>query len=184
MELDRADVVIIGGGVTGLSAGWFLARAGVNVVVVEKGTIGWEASGRNGGCIAYHRGPSPRGLLGYEEVRLWRTLETELGYPCEYVPGNIAVCLGEYADVDNDSWGGKNWEEMVSESNRRNRMGWRSEVLDAKTMKEMFPAINPNVVGGLYDPDAGHANPQRTVQAYAWALQDNGGRIHQHTTAT
>ena len=48
-EVDGAAVVIVGGGVTGLSAGWWLARAGVEVVVLEKGVVGWEASGRNGG---------------------------------------------------------------------------------------------------------------------------------------
>ena len=40
-----ASVVIIGGGVTGLSAGWWLAREGVDVLVLERGTVGWEASG-------------------------------------------------------------------------------------------------------------------------------------------
>src|SRR5258705_5277849 len=44
-----AAVVIIGGGVTGLSAGWWLARSGVDVLVLEKNIVGWEASGRNGG---------------------------------------------------------------------------------------------------------------------------------------
>ena len=168
-QIDGAEVVIVGGGVTGLCTGWNLARAGVSVLIVEKGVIGCEASSRNGGIIAYHRGPSPKGLMGYEEVRQWRTLEEELGYPCEYTPGEIAICLGDHADGD-DAWGGRNWDEMVAESERRNAMGWRSEVLDAETMRELVPIINPNVVGGLYDPDAGHANPQRTVQAYAWAF--------------
>ena len=182
-QIDSADVVIVGGGVTGLCSGWNLARAGVDVLVIEKGVIGYEASSRNGGIIAYHRGATPKGLLGYEEVRQWRNLEEELGYPCEYVPGEIAVCMGEHGDVES-SWGGGNWDEMVADSERRNAMGWRSEVLDNKTMREVVPAINPNVVGGLYDPDAGQANPQRTVQAYAWALRDHGGRIMQHTTVT
>ena len=43
------DVVIVGGGFTGLSAAYHLARDGVSVVVVEANTIGWGASGRNGG---------------------------------------------------------------------------------------------------------------------------------------
>src|SRR2546430_16981550 len=44
-----AAVVIVGGGVTGLSAGWWLARSGLDVLVLEKSIVGWEASGRNGG---------------------------------------------------------------------------------------------------------------------------------------
>ncbi len=39
-------------------------------------------------------------------------------------------------------------------------------------------------MGGIFWPRGGHANPQRTVQAYAWALQDQGGRIYQNATVT
>ena len=50
MKLDSAEVAIIGGGVSGLSSAYFLANAGVNVVVLEKGLIGGEASARTGGA--------------------------------------------------------------------------------------------------------------------------------------
>ena len=48
-ESVRADVAIIGGGYTGLSAALHLAEAGVDVVVLEAERVGWGASGRNGG---------------------------------------------------------------------------------------------------------------------------------------
>jgi len=47
----RADVCVIGGGFTGLSAALHLARAGAKVVLVESQTVGFAASGRNGGQI-------------------------------------------------------------------------------------------------------------------------------------
>ena len=46
---DKADVAVIGGGFTGLSAALTLAKQGVKVVVLEAETIGWGASSRNGG---------------------------------------------------------------------------------------------------------------------------------------
>ena len=52
MPIENADVVVIGGGVSGLSSAYFLAKAGLDVVVVEKGVVGGEASGRNGGMIS------------------------------------------------------------------------------------------------------------------------------------
>ena len=172
-HLDGADVVIIGAGVTGLAAAWFLARAGVDTVVVEKGVVGYEASSRNGGICAYHRGVKGGGPMGYEETRLWHTLEEELGYPCEFVRGTVAAALD---DVD--------MEHIKTGAARDNSLGWRTEILDSQTVREWVPIISPEIRGGWYDPDAGHANPQRTVQAYAWAVEDHGGRIYQHTKAT
>ena len=172
-EIDGAQVVVIGGGATGLSSAWFMARAGADVVVIDKGVVGWEASGRNGGIVAYHRDPTPKGLMGFEEVRLWETLDAELGYPTEFSQGSVRVALDE-----------ETWDEMQSSHSLARKMGWRPELLSPAEVQELVPIVNPGLTGGWYDPDAGQANPQRTVQAYAWAFQDLGGRIYQHTTAT
>src|ERR1700704_737135 len=85
-----AAVVIVGGGVTRLSAGWWLPRAGVVVLVLEKSIVGWEASGRNGGGAAHVYSP-----LGLEEQRLWPQMDELLGYPTEYQPFRIGVALSE-----------------------------------------------------------------------------------------
>jgi sarcosine oxidase subunit beta len=172
-QVDGAEVVIIGAGVTGLASAWFLAKSGVDVIVIEKGVIGYEASSRNGGICAYHRGVEPKGLMGYEETKLWHNLEEELGYPLEFVRGNIGVALDE-----------DDFELVKRGVERTNSLGWRTEVMDADTIKKHMPIVSPTVAGGRYDPDSGHANPQRTVQAYAWAAQDHGARIYQHTQAT
>src|SRR5256712_7868746 len=163
-----AAVVIIGGGVTGLSAGWWLARAGVDVLVLERGSIGWEASGRNGGGATHVYSP-----LGLEEQRLWPQMDALLGYPTEHAPHRIKVALSE----DQLALYRRN-AEIAAER------GFRSEPLDPKQLRELVPIVGDDIVGGFYLHFGGHANPQRTVQAYAWALQDHGGRVLQHTTVT
>src|SRR5258707_15235704 len=85
-----AAVVIIGGGVTGLSAGWWLARSGVDVLVLEKGIVGWEASGRNGGGATHVYSP-----FGLEEQRLCPHMDELLGYPTDHHPYRIGIALSE-----------------------------------------------------------------------------------------
>jgi sarcosine oxidase subunit beta len=163
-----ASVVIVGGGVTGLSAGWWLARGGVDVLVLEAGIVGWEASGRNGGGATHVYSP-----LGLEEQRLWPQMDALLGYPTEHAPHRIKVALSD--------------EQLAlyqTNAAIAAARGFRTEPLDPKQLRELVPIVGDNAVGGLYLHFGGHANPQRTVQAYAWALQDLGGRIRQHSPAT
>lgn len=163
-----ASIIIVGAGVTGLSAGWWLARAGADVLVLEKGIVGWEASGRNGGGATHVYSP-----LGLEEQRLWPQMDALLGYPTEYAPHRIKVALsGEQLALYQ-----RNAEIAAAR-------GFRYEPLDSKQLRELVPIVTDTALGALYLRFGGHANPQRTVQAYAWALQDLGGRISQHTTVT
>jgi sarcosine oxidase subunit beta len=162
-----AGVIVVGGGVTGLSAAWWLARQGVDVLLVEKGIVGWEASGRNGGGCTHPQSP-----LFLEEQRLWPQMDQLLGYPTEWRPYRMRVALDE-ADFERFA----PWIDMIR------RQGLKAERLDSREVLELCPLASEANLGGWFH-DGGHANPQRTAQAYAWALQDLGGRILQHTTVT
>ncbi len=161
-------VVVIGGGVTGLSAAWWLARAGMGVTVLEKGIVGWEASGRNGGGCSHHFSP-----LFAEEQRLWPLMDGLLGYPTEFqrTRGRLAFSAEQMELY------GRAMENGA-------RAGFETEVLDPRQAREMALFAGDNVHGGYFYRFGGHANPHRTVQAYAWALQDLGGRILQHTVVS
>ena len=168
MAIKGASVVIVGGGVTGLSAGWQLARAGCDVLVLDKGVVGWEASGRNGGGASHYHSP-----LFAEEQRLWPQMDELLGYPTEYRRERVIVALTE-AHL-------KHYHYMAA---MFNELGYTAEHLDAQQALEMAPLVSDQCLGGIHLQFGGHANPQRTVQAYAWALQDHGGRILQHAPVT
>ena len=173
-ELDHGEVVVIGAGVSGLSAGWWLAKAGVDVIVLDKGVVGWEASGRNGGGFASWVEWSPsKARMGLLTLDLWQTLDEELGYPTEFTYGIMGVTF--------DEEGVEAQRESYETDIRR---GVDVQLLDLPAIKEMAPLISDEILGGIFWPTGGHANPQRTVQAYAWALQDLGGRIYQNATVT
>lgn len=162
---NRASVVVLGGGVTGLSSAWWLARSGVDVLLLDKGIVGWEASGRNGGgCTHYNS------ALFHEEQRLWPMMDELLGYPTEYRRERIIFTTSErYLE---------NYFRMGEEIGAH---GYAWEKLDGRDVRERVPLAGDTALGGIHVHVGGHANPQRTVQAYAWALQDLGGRIRQHT---
>ncbi len=173
MKLDGAEVVIVGAGVTGLSTAWWLAKSGVDVVVVEKGVLGYEASSRNGGVVSHRGFEPPVQPVAAESERLWPHMDEELGYPTEFSPGLLEIVVNE-----------EEHQFVLSAAEEWGTMGIEIEWVDAETVKEMVPLITPKVVGAGYCGTDGHANPQRTVRAYAWAFKDHGGRIHQHTKVT
>ena len=166
--MNGADVVIVGGGVTGLSAGWWLARSGVKVTVLDKGIVGWEASGRNGGGASHYQSP-----LFDEEHRLWPQMDELLGYPTEHCRERIIIAMTE-----------RQWEQYRFVAERHHRLGHPVDLLDIKQVQDAVPLAGDKCFGGVHYRFGGHANPQRTVQAYAWALQDLGGTIVQHSPVT
>ena len=167
-NIKGASVVVIGGGVTGLSAAFWLADAGVDVLVIEKGIVGFEASGRNGGGCSHHHSP-----LFAEEQRLWPLMDELLGYPTEFSANRIRISLSE-----------KQAKLYTRAVNNARKQGFQVDELDAKQVRDLVPLSGENVYAGHYYHFGGHANPHRTVQAYAWATRDRGGRVMQNTTVT
>ena len=172
--MDGAEVVIVGAGVTGLSTAWWLAKSGVDVVVVDKGVVGYEASSRNGGDTVNRANEPPVYPLAAESLRIWPVLADEIGYPTEFYAGSVHVSVDEEAF------------EMQKKTRHRmeEKFGIESKILDAQEIRELLPMVGDNAVGGSISPSSGHANPQRSVQAYAWGAQDHGARIYQHTRVT
>jgi sarcosine oxidase subunit beta len=164
---DGFSVIVIGGGVTGLSTAWWLARSGVDVLVLDKGVVGWEASGRNGGGASHYHSP-----LFHEEQRLWPQMDELLGYTTEYRRERVIFATTDYHL--------ENYRRMADIGRG---LGYQVDDLDPQQVREFVPLAGDNVTGGIHLRYGGQANPQRTVQAYAWAVQDLGGRIWQHTPA-
>ena len=160
-----ASVVVIGAGATGLSTGWWLARGGVDVLVIDRGLVGWGASGRNGGGCSHHFSP-----LFVEEQRLWPQMDALLGYPTEFQPKRIRIAFDD-----------RQLELYGRAVRNAAHQGFGSTLLDAKQLRKMVPLVGDEAVGGYFYDFGGHANPHRTVQAYAWAMQDHGGRVLQET---
>ena len=149
MDTRGASVIVIGGGATGLSTAWWLARDGIDVMVLDKGLVAWEASGRNGGGCSHHFSP-----LFQEEQRLWPQMDELLGYPTEFSPGRIRIARSpeQFALY------------QLGPANAAHQ-GFRTELLDGAQIAELVPLAGPDCYAGHLYRWGGHANPHRTVQA-------------------
>lgn len=180
----KADVAIIGGGYTGLSAALHLAEAGVDVVLLEGERIGWGASGRNGGQLHTGQRRDQDWLeerLGLDDARkLWdlaedakglvKDLIQRHGIACDWRPGLIET-VHKQRLVD---------DERAYVDKLRDRYGYAPvEWLDRGQLAEAIGT--DGYFGGRRDMGAGHLDPLKFARGLAAAAAKAGARIHEGT---
>lgn len=159
MMKNIADVIIIGGGVVGCAAAYYLAKRGIKDVIVLEAdkSIGHGGSSRNGGGVR-QSGRDVRELpyAMYAVNNMWPTLSEELGVDVEYYQkGNLRLGKTE-AHM-------KKLNELASNARA---LGLNMEVVDGKTVKEICPYLSDEIIGASWCPTDGHANPMLTTLAY------------------
>ena len=169
----QADVVVIGGGITGCSTAFHLARRGVRVVLLEKGEIASEQSGRAWGFVR-QQGRHPAELpLARVASALWEELPTELGADLEFVRGGILALAETQADVARLEEGAR----VAAENGLSTRMVTAGEI------REIIPELAGPWRAGLYTPDDAHAEPEAATRAFARAAERRGAILCTHTPA-
>ncbi|MBO0662869.1 FAD-binding oxidoreductase [Jiella sp. MQZ9-1] len=168
LDLPQAvDVVVIGGGIIGVSTALELAERGVSVALCEKGGIAQEQSSRNWGWVRISRRDPREVPLMAESLRIWEDLDRRVGRPTGYTRAGIVFCCENDTDVQNYS----NWTRHLEP--------WQIEarMLDSTEFAAMFPEAQLPVKGALYTPADGRAEPQLAAPAIAEAARDKGATI-------
>ncbi len=162
----RADVVIIGGGIIGISAALFLARQGVSVVLCEKGRLAGEQSSRNWGWVRKTGRDLREVPLIIESLRLWREFERE-GIETGFRECGV-LYVGE-TDADLARFQG--WLDMVQPY----QMG--SRLIEGTELAAHLPGATRSYRGALFTATDGRAEPQKAVPAIAAAARAAGAVI-------
>lgn len=162
-----ADALIIGGGIIGCSAAWFLARRGMFVVLCEKGRIAGEQSGRNWGWVR-QQGRAPQELpMMQESLRIWRTLAEQAGEDIGFRQGGCLYLARDAAELaEFAEWLGTAREYRLD-----------SRLLTAAELTEVLAGAAGRWVGALYTASDGRAEPNRAVAAIARAARRAGAHI-------
>ncbi|MBN1104107.1 MAG: FAD-dependent oxidoreductase [Deltaproteobacteria bacterium] len=173
------DAVIVGGGVHGLAAAYFLARDHSirRVAVMERRYIGYGGSGRNT-AIARSNQRSKENLPLYDEgLRMWPELTRELDFNLMFANiGNLNLAHSE-AEVAG--------LKMITATGQV--MGVRSQFLSPAECKKLIPLLDITqrprfpVMGGMYHPPGGTVRHDAVVWALAGGADRLGVHIHQGT---
>jgi glycine/D-amino acid oxidase-like deaminating enzyme len=163
----KADIVIIGGGIVGVSTAWFLAKQGIDVCLCEKGYIAGEQSGRNWGWVR-QQGRDPRELpMMIESIRIFSEFKTETGEDVGFKRGGCLFTANRDKDMDEfHAWAkiGKEYE-------------LDTRVIDATELSSLVEGATPNWYGAMYTSSDGRAEPHLAAPAIARVAERAGAKI-------
>jgi glycine/D-amino acid oxidase-like deaminating enzyme len=163
------DVAVIGGGIVGCSAAYFLAREGLRVAVFEKGRIAGEQSGRNWGWVR-QQGRSPVELpLMMRSLRLWLELREEWG-DIGFRQGGSLYLAEDAAQLA----GLEAWLSVAREH------GLDTRILGGQALAAVLRTDGRRWSGALYTASDARAEPSRAAPAIARAAQRRGAQIFSH----
>jgi sarcosine oxidase subunit beta len=170
---EKADIVIIGGGVMGCAIAYNLAKEGLKPVVIEKSDIGGEASGSNGGGVRQSARNLKEMLLAMESIQIYGQLHEELGMDVEYVrEGNLRLCTSE-----------EELEAMRQAVENQKKVGLELEMLDRKQVLEINPHVGEKIIGASFCPTDGHVNPFLVTYGFYLKAKSLGARFYTHEEA-
>ena len=165
---DAVDVVVIGAGIVGTTASYFLARRGVRVLLCEKGRVAGEQSSRNWGWVRQQGRDYAELPIMMESNRIWRGLAAESGEKdAAFTEGGCLYLAEKEADLVRF----ESWYDIAKQHQLDTRM------LSAREASALVPGIEGRWIGGMLTPSDGRAEPFVAVPALARAARREGVTI-------
>jgi glycine/D-amino acid oxidase-like deaminating enzyme len=181
----KTDILIVGGGLAGCATAYYLAKAGAEVLVIERDELNLQASGANAGSFhaqiphltfceqgdAWGRNFAPVVEMLVAGIELWRGIETELDADLEVrIGGGILIAdrPEQMRDIE---------RRMVLERAH----GLEVHALTREELRAIAPYASERAVGGCFCPIEGKANPLKTGAAFARRAQERGAEFHRYT---
>jgi glycine/D-amino acid oxidase-like deaminating enzyme len=181
-ETRRTDVLVIGGGTIGLSAAYYLARGGAEVLVAERDEAGMAASTANAGSLHAQLlsydfgydgqpedgGPAAHTLpLQHQSIALWREIAAEAGESLGIaIEGGLMLA----ATPDDMDW-------LRAKVAMERRLGIDSHLIGPNELRNLAPHLSPDLLGADWCPAEGRIDALRGTMALARLAQAHGASI-------
>ncbi|MGC9099714.1 MAG: NAD(P)/FAD-dependent oxidoreductase [Caldisericum sp.] len=163
------DVLIVGGGITGLSTAYYLVRNGVkNIAIVEKSYVGSGSTGRCGTGIRQQFTTREHIVLMREAVKIWQYWEESLPLPIHFRQGGYLWLLRSEEALN----------EYKSHVKLQNLFGVPSKIISKEEIKEIVPDLSlEGIVGASWCPTDGSAYPQDVLDSLRLFLKGNSVEV-------
>ncbi len=159
-----SDVLIVGAGIMGCSAAFHLARRGMRVTVLEKGTIGGGSTGRSSAIIRQHYSNELTARMALHSLRVFQRFDDEVGGECGFHRAGFVVIVPA-----KDQAG---FEANVA---LQREVGIETEILSGDDLARLIPGLDASDAAcAAYEPESGYADPHLTVNGYAQAARRLG----------
>ena len=174
--MNKTDVIIIGSGVIGGSLAWHLAKKGKKVLVLEKKDTASGAAGATDGVVGYHtKKPGKQMDLAVQSIRMFDTLEEELGEPIAY-----GLRAGGMQPVEDKT----QWDILSAIVEEQVKSGVDIRMISAEEARKIEPQLSEDIYGALYSPTGGKINPLKLTMAFTHAAKRLGAEYKYQTEVT
>ncbi|WP_262057491.1 NAD(P)/FAD-dependent oxidoreductase [Streptomyces sp. STR69] len=166
------DVVVVGAGVVGAACALYAARAGLDVVIVDRGPVSGGTTGAGeGNLLVSDKEPGPELDLALLSARLWAQLAEGLGEFIEYeAKGGLVVASTPSGLTALERFAGE-----------QRTAGVVAEPVDAEALYDLEPRLAPGLPGGVYYPQDRQVMP---ALAAAHLVRASGARLFTGRTVT
>ena len=170
---ESADAVVIGGGIVGVCAAYYLARRGLRVALVEKGRIGAEQSSRNWGWCRQQNRDARELPMATRSLSLWDRFADEIGEDLGFRRCGLLYLSNDEAQLA--TWA--KWRDFALGE------GVVTHMLSPEEASARGAATGKSWKGGVFSPSDGIADTSRAAPVIAKGIMAAGGTVHQFCAA-
>ena len=162
-----SDVIVIGGGINGVSTAFFLAQQGVNVTLIEKRFIASGPTGYSSAIIRQHYSNPVTARMALESLRVWKNFDELTGGTCGFTQCGFIIAV-QPPDV----------EGLKANIRLQQSVGIQTSFVSPKEIKEIDPQAEIEGIGGAaYEPEGGYCDASTAANAFAQAAQRLGTNL-------
>ncbi len=170
-------ILIIGGGIAGLSLGWQLMQRGEKITVIEQHDVGSGASWAASAYLEPRLGTGAMRALEWAAIKAWpgfiSDIEQFSGQTIDYrCNGQLRLCFGDSI------------ETIRKDAEARQAQGWNVQWLEHKQIHEFEPRLSSDITGAAFLPDIHWVDGRLLCKALATAITRAGGEVIENQKVT